>query len=118
MHDLRLLHAAGDDGHGLAGTRQDPVRCPARVVLLDLQGQPGPVGEPPDRRASWRGERNAPTAGHCVARLVTCAAASVRIGDALVVVGALSPGTSGAGQGALGRLGRPQRSAVRATRRR
>ena len=97
MHDLRLLHAAGDDGYGLASARQDPVRCPARVVLLDLQGQPGPGGEPPDRRASRRGERNAATAGHCVPRLDTDAAASVRIGDALVLVGALSRGTCGAG---------------------
>ena len=98
MHDLRLLHAAGDDGDGLAGARQDPVRYPARVVLLDLQGQPESVGEPSDRRASRRGERNAATAGRCVSRLVTGAAASVRI-----VVGALSRDTGGAGQGALWR---------------
>jgi hypothetical protein len=95
MHDLRRLHAAGDDGYGLAGARQDTFRCPTRVVLLDLQGQPESVREPSDHRALPSAERNAAAAGHCGFRLVTDAAALVRTGGALVVVGALSQNTGG-----------------------
>jgi len=46
MHDLRELHAAGNGGHGAAELWQEQIRCPARVALLDLQGQPEFAGEP------------------------------------------------------------------------
>jgi hypothetical protein len=46
MYNLRELHAAGNGGHGLAGLWQDQISRPARLALLDLQGQPEPSGEP------------------------------------------------------------------------
>ena len=53
------------------------------------------VREPSDHRALPSAERNAAAAGHCGFRLVTDAAALVRTGGALVVVGALSQNTGG-----------------------